>query len=748
MATVSIKKGTFLFKAGQPVQGLYLVLKGKVMVSFPGGEYALSAGEVPGIYGLYTGLHDMSCLTVEDCSLLEIPVSDLTSLETFFKENTDYSTLLLRSAFRQINTLLQLNELAQLTCSNLYTDFTQDYEKYQNCCIRHNLFPVALSESETLSPFAEEDILDSWSSSYYDGFLRLLSVNNSPLSKEAAVSVGLIATACADNKKILHSAKTLAQYQKQIIDLYLNESGTDLLKLYTDLYTKLGTDTSESDFLHAAITHICSLIKGSPYVAKVLCEQRVATLAPLLTKEPQKNTEADSSLTEQLTGSLDTILSYANMDEDFCKDFKNLVSQYKRTPDKAASDDVVRELRLKITSAFYKLYSKIFFLTIEEASMPLPVRLFLYFGYVDEDLAGAENISFLCQAARLLSENTIPNVYTLYDWLMAIHTGKKEPCRNEFDEDYNDFIHAQKVAKKITAEQETILLADLQKKVEYELANMFPSVNKMTFGRVSSFCPLFSAHNLLKRPDAALVTPTELTKILSDIVGIDYSVFYREYIYTNTAAGIPKEMLHLEVMPDMILMPNIGTRGVMWQEIEGRKRSTPARMLLSVFYLEDLRSAVIRLAGEYRWEMCKRIQGARWNDVSERSLTSEYFDYVQFYKKNHELSPDAKERIKSALQKARNSFKEMFVRDYVTYILYESTGSPRLNKPARTILFTHCPFSAPVRNALKTSPIYKETVERYGVQLQQQLRKLDLLEKRTGASVPDELLAERTLLER
>ena len=376
------------------------------------------------------------------------------------------------------------------------------------------------------------------------------------------------------------------------------------------------------------------------------------------------------------------------------------------------------------------------------------MRLFLYFGYVDEDLAGAENTGFLCQAARLLSENTIPNVYTFYDWLVAIHTGKKEPCRNEFDEDYNDFIHAQKVAKKITAEQENILLADMQKKVEYELANMFPSVNKMTFGRVSSFCPLFSAHNLLKRPDAALVTPGELTKILSDIVGIDYSVFYREYIYTNTAAGIPKETLHLEVMPDMILMPNIGTRGVMWQEIEGRKRSTPARMLLSAFYLEDLRSAVIRLAGEYRWEMCKRIQGARWNDVSERSLTSEYFDYVQFYKKNHDLSPDAKERIKSALQKARNSFKEMFVRDYITYILYESTGSPRLNKPARTILFTHCPFSAPVRNALKTSPIYKETVERYGVQLQQQLRKLDLLEKRTGASVPDELLTERALLER
>ena len=32
----------------------------------------------------------------------------------------------------------------------------------------------------------------------------------------------------------------------------------------------------------------------------------------------------------------------------------------------------------------------------------------------------------------------------------------------------------------------------LHKKVEYALKNMFPSVNKMTFGRISSFCPVFS----------------------------------------------------------------------------------------------------------------------------------------------------------------------------------------------------------------------------------------------------------------
>lgn len=56
-------------------------------------------------------------------------------------------------------------------------------------------------------------------------------------------------------------------------------------------------------------------------------------------------------------------------------------------------------------------------------------------------------------------------------------------------------------------------------------------------------------------------------------------------------------------------------------------------------------------------------------------LTSEYFDYVQFYRKNSELSTDAKEKIKTALTKARNSFKEMFVNDYIIWVVYEGKGS-------------------------------------------------------------------------
>ena len=168
-------------------------------------------------------------------------------------------------------------------------------------------------------------------------------------------------------------------------------------------------------------------------------------------------------------------------------------------------------------------------------------------------------------------------------------------------------------------------------------------------------------------------------------------------------------------------------------------------MALSIFHAEDLLGTVIRLTGDFRWELCKRIQGARWNDVSDHSLTSDYFDYVQFYRKNRDLSAEIKEKIKSSLQRAKNSFKEMFIRDYTLWVLYEGNGSPRLNKVARQILYTYCPFDQVLAAKIKANPIYAEIIDRSNIKKAQRLHRLETLEKKivaSGQKVPDTLAAE------
>lgn len=196
-------------------------------------------------------------------------------------------------------------------------------------------------------------------------------------------------------------------------------------------------------------------------------------------------------------------------------------------------------------------------------------------------------------------------------------------------------------------------------------------------------------------------------------------------------------------------MPNVGIRGVMWQEIEGKRRNSPGRMVFSIFHLEDLKSTFTHLTGEFRWELCKRVQGNRWNDVSISSLTSEYFDYIQFYRKNHDLSTEAKEKVKSSLQRAKNSFKEMFVKDYMIWVLFEGAGSPRLNKVARQIMFTYCPFPEDICNTLAQNPLYADLLDRRKIKVAQGLHHLDVLTRKLqngNIPVPETVAQERYYL--
>src|SRR5699024_7999213 len=149
----------------------------------------------------------------------------------------------------------------------------------------------------------------------------------------------------------------------------------------------------------------------------------------------------------------------------------------------------------------------------------------------------------------------------------------------------------------------------------------------------------------------------------------------------------------------------IGVNSVMWQEIDGKKRDTSGRFLFPIFNEGDLEDMFIKALGRFRFELCRTIQGTAWNNIKEKSLTSEYVDYIQFYRKNRELSEEKREKIKIQIQKARNNMREVFLIDYTLWIKNESQGSIKLNKLAREILSTYCPFGKPIRERIRLQPL-------------------------------------------
>lgn len=315
------------------------------------------------------------------------------------------------------------------------------------------------------------------------------------------------------------------------------------------------------------------------------------------------------------------------------------------------------------------------------------------------------------------------NVYTVYDWLVQIYQGKKEPSRNEFDQDFNAFLLEEKRTGNITEEQMQQYKNDRRQKVQFEIRNMFTSGNRVTYGRVTTFCPVLMEEDFINTVEKMAVTAEKIADAINKVRCVDYSALYHDVMFSDPDRGINQEWIKKEILPDVILMPNAGTRTLMWQETSGAKIDTPARFLFPIFSAVDLDDQMVECIGRYRWEICRRVQGVYWNDIREKSLTAEYCDYIQYYRKNSDLSADAKEKIKTALSRARNSYREVFVKDYQAWMKYESQGSFRLNKVARDILVRYCPFAKDIRQGLATNPQYQNAFHRLDAENRKKLQR-------------------------
>lgn len=750
-----MEKGKRIYSSGQPMTALHLLVKGKVLVEYPGGTYQLGKGDVIGICELCSEVHFLGYATLEETVILTYPVNNLDALDELLQKHPDVARLFLLSLFHQINILLEQSYLSEMNCTGLQQNLMEDYEKYNALCNRYHIQARVLDKLEETAAFLSEDSPDTWLNTYYLGLQHFYSgpgEGAKALLSEPGVSLGLLRKGSLDFRKTYTVLDEHFHYRSKVAGFYFNSTGDDLFDFFTSLYYRLGQNNEDTDSLYADLQRMIEQFENNPSLDKTQVTARIKSFRDNLshinpTGEPagEKDTGMNAAIMQELAGSMNTILEYAGSDSDMAAAFRQDVNAYKALADKNTMDDAAIRLRKKLTAEFYELYSLVFERASDIPYIPLPVKMFLYFGYVDEELAGTANCIKLYNLACGIEDGDSFGVYTLYHWLMAIYNGEKEPSRNEFDEDFTDFIHKQKANGSLSGSQLTALENDPMSKVNYELKNMFPQVNKMTCGRITTFCPLFSADNVLKDLNSAFVTTAQISRAFEMIKSIDYSAFYRESLDYENLDAMGKETIHLEFMPDIILMPNVGIRGVMWQEIEGKKRNTPGRMFFSIFHMEDINTSLVRLTGEFRWEMCKRIEGNRWNDVSERSLTSEYFDYIQFYRKNHDLSSEAKEKVRSSLQRAKNSFKEMFVRDYIIWVLFEGNGSPRLNRVARKILFTYCPFPATLAASMEQNPIYTELLSRRKILSAQRVHHLEMLKQKlinSGTSVPKTLETE------
>ncbi len=755
-----VQKGTVIYAEGEAIRYVCVVLKGCVELYNEGSRIVLGNGCFLGVQDLYMGKALSNCAAVDDTVIYAFPADGVSTVDRILNMNKDYRGLLMYSAIRIINNLYRARFEFKKQAQASFEWITNTYKDYIALSTQVNLGTMRQPEIEKLAPLDLNTLIDPKKLGFYlESAAVPVDVMKSFYGYGAGIALFPLEQASGVLAELVLECGDAAQYLEELLGHLVGEDGASGLfqalvgfALKTSGREEEKTSGKWVDECMAQINALENLIEKktgrTPRVDREKIEKLYVAL--LSGEQPEEMAPEETKSAErlsELSGSLDQILKYSGFDAEKAEKFKKLINEFEQSTNRTGTEDDARTLRRGISVLFYELYEETFIRAYNKFDLPIAVELFLNFGYVSEKLLNKDTLNYLVSRAGVKFTGTYGKdgkVYTVREWLEAVYSGKREPSKSEMDEDFTEYVRGMRKSSQITEAQEKQMMVNQKEKLHYEVRNMFQSNNRIVNGQISTFMPVLYQEMIMQELERTTLTVEKLDSVIMRLKKIDYSVFYRDVLYSRPDKGIDKIYIMKEYYPDIILMPTVGSRPSMWQECSCKRRESSGRFIFPAFFEEDLEGAMVKTLGRYRWELCRFLQGGSWNNIKYRSLTSEYCDYLQFYRKNHDLSEEKKEKLKIQIQKGKNNSREIFTMDYELWVRNESSGAIRLNKTARDILAMYCPFAKPVRQKLAGQPMFEEALAKPERERAKNAHELDMrirqIVKDGKTEVPPEVL--------
>lgn len=738
-----IPKGTEIFLENEPASYVCVVIRGRVLARTESIKLALPSGSFLGVFDLSVGHYVSDYIAVEDSMLYAFPVRDKKMLRAMLTANNkDYRGLMVNSLTKYFYELSRINTEFHKMAGELYQLLADAYGKYKGFCREAGEGAVQLPVLERIEVYQDETPMERKSFSYYEDLAKVpADVQKSFFGCGIELTMFHIKELSGVISNLIIDTREVCAYIKEYFSCLYNDGSQNLLMGMMKLAHEAGKKNRPVQGLQPLLDNlleefnrmevILERYMGMPPVVKR--ERLEKMYAAVLTGEEMAETEetsagaSDEEIYQSLRNALQQLIDFSEVPKDTLKTFVDAMNTFVRAKDRMSTEDDFRALRRQIADGFYTLYKAIFLKMLkDEKNMPKAVELFLNYGFTDERLLTKEQVLELCRVNISTKNKYHCTMFTIPEWLYAVYTGKRQPSKNEFDMEYVEMLREQKKMGEINAEEEKKLANDQMKKLEYEMQNMFRYNHRIVNGQPSVFVPVLCSEQMMSGPARAAITKDRMGQLIEKYREIDYSVFYRELSFADAATGIEKEQIMKEVVPDIILFPAYGQNASMWQELSCKRRDSAGRFLFPIMAEGNIDDLVIKSFGRFRWELCRTMQGSSWNNIQYKSLTSEYADYIQFYRKNKELSEERKEKVKQQIVKGKNSTREIFVQDYELWIKSEALGAMRLNKVSRDILSMYCPFNKEIRDAVETQPAFADPIARFKRERMKKVRELEL----------------------
>ena len=794
----TINESTTIYETGDNVETICYIKKGKINIHQPYADVStIGAGFFFGHMDIYNGFYSAEYIAEAGTELIPVLADSPATLVQFFTANPSIHAVMASAVCNMIVDFHGAYVSLYDKISDFYASVDSSYERYVECCreigVKHEHF--LMPHDANLYNFEEQEFAKNY---------NIISTIASVPGKAEAVFKANGAKFLKVQIKLINDIFTtyddMVFYLRSMVSLFTGKDDKCLFALVANL-TKHGNPKQVRLLLEdmkVSITNFEHAIYNSTGIALNIDYNRVdfffltaknddnddmytnafgdddddiyansfddddddiyansydndddeSGLNFSFTDDSDKNVDNGSDNKDDyydempdFSNTLKQLCDYAEMSSRY-EEFNEYIEKFIALSDKESREDSVRFFRKMLTSAFFELYEEVFVHYAKSDKRNRLVELFLDYGFLDERLLTDAQIEFIC-SIKPLNRTKPCKVYRMKDWLMRVYNGEEIPSKNEFDMEYVDYVRDRKKNEALSLDAEQELLTNNEIKVRFEIQNMFKYNLRLLNGSLLSFFPMLHMESFESDMEKMLLTSEIINEQMTKLLAIDYSVFYREMLFAAPEKKIEKESIQKEIFPNIILFPVAGINGIMWQEISGKRSNSEGRIFLPSFFSGNLEDTFLTIFGRYHWELCKTLQGTAWNNIAVPSLTSEYADYIQFYRKNKELSAEKKEALKNQFTRCRNNMREIFVYDYLIWMKFESAGAIRLNKVARRLLATYCPFSKDIRTKIASQPIFEEAMAKFERERQKKCKEMILriraLEKKE-AEITKEIL--------
>jgi len=504
----------------------------------------------------------------------------------------------------------------------------------------------------------------------------------------------LISILFSDSGWIHHSIK---QYDKKNMKVYLfiHYLGKFCWRCRRDIIQLFGKDLKTEFPTYSMLRHFEMLDTGEELQEKTQAGSKIKVQDGLITK---------------YNNLLLKILAFSEVDNDFRKKFVTLLNTFKNNKKKFENESRLNMVKTNISELYWELYEKCFLKIIDTDLKGFIPGIMLHFGLLDEALVSKEHLSFIdrAYAKNLFVDEPVP-VMTLPYFLEKIYKMDYNPSLTEMGESFNDVLKKQNKMSKKELENAYLYRDIVEDRVRFEIKKVTSKIFKLVFGSIKTAFPILCSETILGNIERLFVEPAKLSNLINQFRERDFSLFYRDIVLHHKFGT---DIVAKEVLPNFVLYPFSGSRIMMWQELDGAKRSTKGRLFLPSFFNENLSESILTGLAHFRWELQKIMAGAKWMDPVDGGFIGAYYDYINFYKKNPNLTPETKELIRDLIKRTRSD-KERFTKDYIMWMNFEYEGRIKLNNVARDIFYRYCPFRKDFRAELAKKPLYTNLDTKY-----------------------------------